>query len=91
MNVLALITILLILIFVYIKINFKNINVQNKLMKVICKLSISRDSQLLVVKIMEKYYLCSSTQREFKIIENLDEDQIVNYLNLKESVLLKKE
>ena len=90
MNILALISILLILIFVYVKINFKNINVQNKLMKIICKLSLSKDSHILVIKIMENYYLCSSTQQEFKIIENLDKDQVANYLNLKESVLLKK-
>ncbi|HJD00114.1 MAG TPA: flagellar biosynthesis protein [Candidatus Dwaynia gallinarum] len=91
MNVFALILILVLLIFVYIKINFRNIDIQSKLMKIICKISLSKDNHILIVKIMEKYYLCSSTQNDFKIIENLDESQVCSYLNSKKSVLPKKE
>ena len=91
MNLFALILILLVLIFVYVKINFKGIELQNKLMKIICKLSLSKDNHLLVIKIMEKYYLCTSTNNEFKIFETLDEHEVCNYLQTKRSVLLKKE
>lgn len=91
MNILALIAILILLMLIYMKVNFKNINVQNKLMKIVCKLSLSKDSQILVIKIMENYYLCSSNQNEFKIIENLDRDQVIKYLSPKDNTLLKKE
>lgn len=91
MNLLALILILIILIIVYVKINFNNIHIQNKLMKIISKVSLSKDNSILILKIMEKYYLCSSTQSDFKIIENLDEDQVLDYLKCKETVLPKKE
>lgn len=91
MNLFALILILIILIIVYVKINFKNIDVQNKLMKIICKVSLSKDNSILILKIMEKYYLCLSTQRDFKIIENLDENQVFDYLKCKETEPPKKE
>lgn len=91
MNFIALIFILVLLIFVYFKLNLKNIDVQSRLMKVVCKTSLSKDSCILIMKIIDKYYLCSSTQSEFKIIEQLDENQVCEHLNSKRTTLLKKE
>lgn len=91
MNVVALILILVLLFLVYAKINFKNFNSQNGLVKIISKTPISKDSYILIVKIMEKYYLCSSTQNDFKIIENINGDELNNYLNFKKAVLSKEE
>ncbi len=91
MNLLALILIMILLFLVYVKVNFKNFSSQNKVIKIICKTPISKDSYILIVKIMTKYYLCSSTQSEFRVIENVDETELNNYLNLKKEVLSKEE
>lgn len=91
MNLFALVLILIILSFVYAKINFKNFNFNNRLMSIVCKISLSKDNHILVIKIMEKYYLCSSTQNDFKIIEDIDKSELENYLNYKKTILPKKE
>ena len=91
MNLIALVLILVLLVLVYIKINFKNFNAQSGLVKIICKTPISKDSYILIVKIMGKYYLCSSTQSEFRIIENIDGDELSEYLNFKKTVPPKEE
>lgn len=91
MNFVVLILILVLLLFIYIKLNFKNIDVQGRLIKIICKTSLSKENCILIMKIMDKYYLCSSTPNEFKIIEHLDENQVCEHLNSKRTTLLKKE
>ena len=91
MNFLAIILIFVLVMFVYLKVNFKNFNVQNKLIKVICKVAISKDNYILIVQIMEKYYLCSSSNNSFNVIENLDEEKVISYMSSKKSTLLEKE
>lgn len=83
--------ILILLLFLYVKLNFKNIYIQGSLIKIICKTSLSKENCILIIKIMDKYYLCSSTPNEFKIIEHLDENQVCEHLNSKRMTLLKKE
>ena len=90
MNYFVIVLIFVMVVFVYLRINFKNINVQNKLIKIICKVSINKDNHVLIIKIMEKYYLCSSSQNEFKIIENLDEEKVATYIETKKNILLEK-
>lgn len=91
MNVVALIVILILLVFVYFKVNYKNFYINNQLIKIICKVSLSKDNHILIIKLMEKYYLCSSTQNDFRIIENIDESKIETYFNYKKTMLPKKE
>lgn len=90
MNLLALVLILVILLFIYVKINFKTVESQNKFMKVICRLSLSKENQMLILRIMEKYYLCCSNQNGVEIIENLDESKVLEYMNMKKTTLSKK-
>ena len=90
MNLLALILILGILLFIYIKLNFRGFETQNKLMKIICKTSLSKDSHILIMKVIDKYYLCSSNQSGVNIIEHLDENKVLEYIDTKKATLLKK-
>lgn len=85
MNVFALILILVILMIVYIKLNFKGMQNQNIFIKVISRAYISKDNYILIVKVMDKYYLCSSSHGGVNLIEHLDESKVLECMKKRKS------
>lgn len=55
-------------------------NKQNKVIKIIERVSVNNDSALTIVDICGKYYLMSFTSTENKILRELDEEEI-QYIN----------
>lgn len=90
MNVLSLIIILTILVFIYIKINTRGFEFQGRLMKVISKISLSKNNHILIIQVMEKYYLCASNQEGVQILESLDEARVLEYMDMYKATLFKK-
>ncbi|BAK80182.1 MULTISPECIES: flagellar biosynthetic protein FliO [unclassified Candidatus Neoarthromitus] len=85
MNVFSLILILVILMLIYVKLNFKGIQSQNLFIKVISRVAISKDNYILIIRVIDKYYLCSSTQRGINVIEHLDESKVLECMNNRKS------
>lgn len=85
MNVFSLILILVILMLIYVKLNFKGIQSQNLFIKVISRVAISKDNYILIVRVMDKYYLCSSSQKGISVIEHLDESKVLECMSKRKS------
>ncbi len=88
MNLLALIFILFILLLIYFYV--KNMDQGSRMMKILSRISLSKDNHLMVIKVIDKFYLCSSNQKGFNIIEELEEEKVYEYINGKRTTLFKK-
>lgn len=56
-------------------------------MKIIERVSFSKDSSILIVAIGSKYYLISSTNSKNEILKDIEEDEINDFLRNKEDKL----
>ena len=48
-------------------------------------MAISKDNYILIIRVIDKYYLCSSTQRGINVIEHLDESKVLECMNNRKS------
>lgn len=86
-NIVSIIQTIVVLIIVIILANLflrflnKNMVLNKKMIKIIERVNVSNNSALAIAKICGKYYLMSLTDKDNKILQELDQDEVASYLD----------